>query len=94
MDYRLDRSLVPHRVETKSQAEPGRPARIISIYGAVNEPEEYPLVTGESSALNLLALAGGVRDGAFLGVLRSGNGLSLRMMYATSRICRSTSRGT
>ena len=47
--------------------EPGRPARTISIYGAINEPGEYPLVTGGSSTLDLLALAGGVKDGAFLG---------------------------
>ena len=51
----------------KSQAGPGRPAQIISVYGAVNEPGEYPLVSGESSVLDLLLLAGGVKDGAFLG---------------------------
>ena len=59
--------LSPIISKLKSQAEPGRPARIISIYGAINEPGEYPLVTGGSSALDLLALAGGVQDGAFLG---------------------------
>ena len=59
--------LSPIVSKLKSQAEPGRPARIISIYGAVNEPGEYPLVTGGSSTLDLLALAGGVKDGAFLG---------------------------
>ena len=37
------------------------------MYGAINEPGEYPLVTGGSSALDLLALAGGVKDGVFLG---------------------------
>ena len=59
--------LSPIVSKLKSQAEPGRPARIISIYGAINEPGEYPLVTGGNSTLDLLALAGGVKDGAFLG---------------------------
>ena len=59
--------LSPIVSKLKSQAEPGRPARIISVYGAINEPGEYPLVTGGSSTLDLLALAGGVKDGAFLG---------------------------
>ena len=50
-----------------SQAEPGQPAQIISIYGAVNEPGEYPLIRGTNSVADLLSLAGGVQDGAFLG---------------------------
>ena len=59
--------LSPIVSKLKSQAEPGRPAIIISIYGAINDPGEYPLVTGGNSTLDLLALAGGVKDGAFLG---------------------------
>ena len=59
--------LSPIVSKLKSQAEPGRPARVVSVYGAINEPGEYPLVAGESSTFDLLALAGGIRDGAFLG---------------------------
>ena len=59
--------LSPVVSKLKSQAKPRMPARVVSVYGAVNEPGEFPLVSGENSALDLLALAGGVRDGAFLG---------------------------
>ena len=33
--------LSPIVSKLKSQAEPGRPARVISVYGAINEPGEY-----------------------------------------------------
>ena len=76
--------LSPIVSKLKSQAEPGRPARIISIYGAINEPGEYPLVTGGSSTLDLLALAGGVKDGAFWEMSRLDGALFRAMMCAMS----------
>jgi polysaccharide export outer membrane protein len=62
-----DNLLAPIVSKLKSQAEPGQPAQIVNIYGAVNEPGEYPLIQGSNSVADLLALAGGVQDGAFLG---------------------------
>jgi polysaccharide export outer membrane protein len=65
----MDRSefLKPIIEKLKKQAEPGQPAKIVNIYGAVNEPGAYPLIEGEESVRILLSLAGGIRNGAYLG---------------------------
>ena len=49
----------------RAQARAGQPAQIIRLVGAINEPGEYPLVKG-AGIEQLLSLAGGVQDGAFL----------------------------
>ena len=68
IDFYTRREMIsPVVAKLKTQAEPGMPAQIVSLYGAVNEEGEYPIVRGSNSAFNLLTLAGGLKDGAFLG---------------------------
>lgn len=57
----------PIVAKLRNQAKPGRPAQIVSVYGAVSDPGDYPLVGGDDSVNDLLTLAGGVLDGAYLG---------------------------
>ena len=54
------------------------------MYGAVKEEGVYPLIRGKNSALNLLALAGGVKDGAFLG------SVEVRRRYVQENVVRNT----
>ena len=51
----------------QSQASSGNPAPIVSIYGAVRLPGQYPLLSSEENFQSLIAMAGGMKDGAFLG---------------------------
>ena len=57
--------LEPIMDKLKTQARIGEPAQIVRIEGAVRIPGEYPL-TGDGDLGLLLALAGGIQDGAYL----------------------------
>ena len=57
--------LQPVLEQLKEQSRPGAPEAIVSVEGAVKFPGSYPLMK-DPSIYQLINLAGGMRDGAFL----------------------------
>lgn len=59
--------IVPIVRALKQQSEPGEPASVIRVSGAVMLPGEYPLLSG-ATVMSAISLAGGFRDNAYLPV--------------------------